>query len=133
MQKKCGKKRLVKIVFLSQGVSSSQLTGASNQATLSEAVLPLFVVLVEFFPQVTGVFSDLVWVSLAEGLDVEDNLPIAGQLNRKKKAFANSTEARVQTEAVEEFPMVGEVLVLPSPHYGLDVPKKEGAPARLFG
>ena len=45
LQKKRGKKRLVKIASLSQGVDSSQLASASSQTILDEAALPLSIVL----------------------------------------------------------------------------------------
>ena len=86
--------------------------------------MPLSFVSTESFPQAAGVSSDPIWVFLVEGSDVEDNLLIAGQLNRKMKASTNPTEARVQIGAVRDFPIVGEVLILPVPHHGLDVPRK---------
>ena len=93
--------------------------------------MPFFVVLVESFYQVAEVSSDLVRVFPTESSDVEDHLSTTERLNKKRKAakvFTNPSGARDQTEAIEDPLMVGEILVLLTPHHGLDMFKEIGIP-----
>ena len=115
----------MKVASLSQGVGSSHSTGTSSQAVISETILPLSDVLMESALQVTGASNDPVRVFSKKGSNVEDDLPIAGQLNRKRNASTDPTDVGIQTRADDDLLTVGEVLVIFVPHHGLDVPRKE--------
>ena len=124
-QKKRDKKWLVKVASLSQGASNSHSTGISSQAILNEAILSLLIVLAESTPQAVGASNDPVRVFSKKGSNVEDDLPIAGQLNRKRNASTDPIDVGIQTRADEDLLTVREVLVIFVPHHGLDVPRKE--------
>ena len=111
-QKKHFKRRLVKAALLSQGIGNSQSAGEGSRAVDGEAILLFSIVLVERTFQVVGANSDPVHVFLAEGSDVEDHLPVANRLNRKRKASTDPIDTRVQPGITEGPVVVEEVLVL---------------------
>ena len=72
--------------------------GASSQAIVVEAILPLTILLVEPTHQAVVISIELIPLSSTKGSDAEDHAPVAERLVRKRKAVVPS-EASSNTRA----------------------------------